>query len=73
MGHIAGVTAAGGTRFFDFMVDELERFFAGHETLFDITPRTLANRRGLEPAAVTRVLKGGSRPLIAVPFFVEHC
>jgi hypothetical protein len=29
------------------MVDELERFFGGHETLFDITPQTLANRRGL--------------------------
>jgi phosphoglycerate dehydrogenase-like enzyme len=45
--HIAGVTAACRPRFFSFMVDELERFFAGHETLFDITPRTLANRRGL--------------------------
>ncbi|MGI9145348.1 MAG: hydroxyacid dehydrogenase [Chloroflexota bacterium] len=45
--HIAGVTAACRPRFFSFMVDELERFFSGHETLFDITPRTLANRRGL--------------------------
>ncbi len=45
--HIAGVTAACQPRFFSFMVDELERFFAGHETMFDITPRTLANRRGL--------------------------
>jgi len=45
--HIAGVTAACRPRFFSFMVDELERFFAGHETMFDITPRTLANRRGL--------------------------
>jgi phosphoglycerate dehydrogenase-like enzyme len=45
--HIAGVTAAARGRFFTFMVDELERLFAGHETLFDITPRTLANRRGL--------------------------
>jgi phosphoglycerate dehydrogenase-like enzyme len=45
--HIAGVTAACRPRFFSFMVDELERFFNGHETLFDITPRTLANRRGL--------------------------
>jgi hypothetical protein len=34
------------------MVDELERFFAGHETLLDITPNTLANRRGLQHAAV---------------------
>jgi len=48
--HIAGVTAACRPRFFSFMVDELERYFAGYETLFDITPRTLANRRGLEVA-----------------------
>jgi phosphoglycerate dehydrogenase-like enzyme len=46
--HIAGVTAACGPRFFRFMLDELERFFGGHETMFDITPRVLANRRGLE-------------------------
>jgi phosphoglycerate dehydrogenase-like enzyme len=50
--HIAGVTAACRPRFFSFMVDELERFFAGHETLFDITPRVLANRRGLDPVTV---------------------
>jgi hypothetical protein len=45
--HIAGVTAACRPRFFSFMVDELQRFFGGHDTLFDITPSTLANRRGL--------------------------
>jgi len=28
------------------MIEELERFFGGYDTLFDITPRTLANRRG---------------------------
>jgi hypothetical protein len=28
------------------MVDELERFFHGHDTLYDLTPRTLANRFG---------------------------
>jgi phosphoglycerate dehydrogenase-like enzyme len=44
--HIAGVTAASRTRFFTLMVDELDRFFHGHETLYDLTPRTLANRRG---------------------------
>ena len=44
--HIAGVTAASRPRFFHLMVDELERFFAGHETLFDLSPRSLANRRG---------------------------
>jgi phosphoglycerate dehydrogenase-like enzyme len=50
--HIAGVTAACRPRFFSFMVDELERFFGGHETMFDITPRTLANRRGLAASGV---------------------
>jgi phosphoglycerate dehydrogenase-like enzyme len=44
--HIAGVTAASYPRFFTLMVDELERFFHGHETLFDLTPRSIANRRG---------------------------
>ena len=48
--HIAGVTAACRPRFFDFMVDELERLFGGDETMFDLTPRVLANRRGLAPA-----------------------
>jgi hypothetical protein len=31
------------------MVSELERHFSGHETLFDLTPRTMANRRGEPP------------------------
>lgn len=44
--HIAGVTAASGPRGFKLMVDELDRFFHGHETLFDLTPRVLANRHG---------------------------
>lgn len=48
--HIAGVTAQSYPRFFKLMVDELDRFFHGHETLFDLTPRSLANRRGSEPA-----------------------
>ena len=39
---------AGGTQtgFFGLMVDELERFFGGHETWFDLTPRSQANRSG---------------------------
>ena len=49
--HIAGVTAECRPRFFSFMVDELERFFAGHETMFDLTPRVLANRRGSSSAS----------------------
>jgi phosphoglycerate dehydrogenase-like enzyme len=48
--HIAGVTAACRPRFFSFMVDELERLLADHHTLFDLTPRVLANRRGLPPS-----------------------
>jgi phosphoglycerate dehydrogenase-like enzyme len=47
--HIAGVTAASRPRFFHLMVDELTRFFAGDETLFDLTPRSLADRRGEPP------------------------
>ena len=35
--------------FFSLMVDELERFFNGHETQFDLTPRVQANRTGAEP------------------------
>lgn len=47
--HIAGVTAAGRHRFFELMVDELERCFAGHETRHDLGARTIANRRGELP------------------------
>ena len=46
--HIAGVTAPSYPRLFTLMVDELDRFFHGHETRFDLTPRSLANRRGTE-------------------------
>lgn len=46
--HIAGVTAKCGERFFTLMVDELERFFHGHDTYFDLTPRSRANRLGGE-------------------------
>ncbi len=48
--HIAGVTEQSYPRFFELMVDELDRFFHGHETLFDLTPRSIANRRGRELA-----------------------
>lgn len=34
--------------FFKFMVDELDRFFHGHETYFDLTPRSRANRQGAD-------------------------
>ena len=44
--HIAGLTAAGYQRFFTLMVDELERFFQGEDPLFELSPRSMANRRG---------------------------
>lgn len=44
--HVAGVNVLGGPRFFRLMVDEMERFFSGHETRYDLLTRTLANRRG---------------------------
>jgi len=44
--HIAGTTERSRTRFFEEMVSELERHFAGHETLHNLTPRVLSNRRG---------------------------
>ncbi|GAA3116603.1 phosphoglycerate dehydrogenase-like enzyme [Kribbella aluminosa] len=37
--HIAGVTAAAEPRFFDLMVDELERVFAGYRPRFPLVPR----------------------------------
>jgi phosphoglycerate dehydrogenase-like enzyme len=44
--HIASSTKDGHGRFFKLMVDELDRFFHGHDTLYDLTSRTLANRFG---------------------------
>ena len=47
--HIAGVTAAAHPRNFQLAVEELERFFHGHETLYDLTSRTEAIRKGELP------------------------
>jgi phosphoglycerate dehydrogenase-like enzyme len=44
--HIAGVTAASRPRFFELMVDELERFFAGYRPRYVLGGRSLQNRRG---------------------------
>ena len=44
--HVSSQTKDGRGRFFTLMVDELDRFFHGHETLYDLTSRTLANRFG---------------------------
>lgn len=44
--HFSGRTGEDYPHFFSYMVDELERFFAGHETWFNLTPRSKANREG---------------------------
>ncbi len=46
--HIASTTQPTRQRFFTLMVDELERFYQGDEPLFELTPRSLANRSGSE-------------------------
>jgi D-3-phosphoglycerate dehydrogenase len=46
--HFAGRTGDEYPHFFKFMVDELDRFFHGHETYFDLTPRSRANRQGAD-------------------------
>lgn len=46
--HVAG-SAAGRRRLFELMVNELERFANGHETLHDLVPSVRANRRGEAP------------------------
>jgi phosphoglycerate dehydrogenase-like enzyme len=51
--HTASATASSRSRNVKIMVDELERFFAGHETRFDLLPRTIANRTGQAPPART--------------------
>jgi phosphoglycerate dehydrogenase-like enzyme len=44
--HIGWYSGGAQTGFFGLMVDELGRFFGGHETWFDLTPRSQANRSG---------------------------
>jgi len=44
--HIGWYAGGAQTGFFGLMVDELERFFNGHATYFDLTPRSQANRTG---------------------------
>jgi phosphoglycerate dehydrogenase-like enzyme len=45
--HIGYYTGDPYRPFFELMVDEMDRFFHGHETHFDLTPRSKANRKGL--------------------------
>jgi D-3-phosphoglycerate dehydrogenase len=47
--HIGWYSGDEHPHFFALMVDEFDRFFHGHETWFDLTPRSAANRRGSEP------------------------
>ncbi len=47
IGAFGGPTGSLG--FFSLMVDEFGRFFHGHETQFDLTPRVQANRTGADP------------------------
>lgn len=47
--HISSQTEDGHGRFFKIMVDELDRFFHGHETFYDLGERTMANRLGTAP------------------------
>ncbi len=47
--HFSGRTGDAYPHFFHLMVDELERFFSGHETWFNLTPRSKANREGSRP------------------------
>jgi phosphoglycerate dehydrogenase-like enzyme len=50
--HLAGTTAESWPRVLSLMIDDLERFFQDHATLFELGPRSIANRRGerWEPA-----------------------
>jgi phosphoglycerate dehydrogenase-like enzyme len=47
--HLAGTTAESWPRTLSLMLDDLERFFHGHETLYELNPRTMMNRRGERP------------------------
>jgi phosphoglycerate dehydrogenase-like enzyme len=42
--HIGWATGEPIRPFFDLIVDELERFFVGHEPWYELTPATRANR-----------------------------
>ncbi len=48
--HIGWYSGDKHPHFFNLMVDEFDRFFQGHETYFDLTPRSQANRLGNKPS-----------------------
>ena len=45
--HVAGVTKRCQPRFTSIMIDELERFFSGHKTKYNLSDFTVSNRKGL--------------------------
>jgi phosphoglycerate dehydrogenase-like enzyme len=47
--HIGWYSGDPYPHFFALMVEEFDRFFQGHETWFDLTARSAANRRGSSP------------------------
>ncbi len=47
--HNAAFVDSAQGRYFNLMVCELERFFSGHETRYDLTDRSMANRSGSPP------------------------
>ena len=47
--HIGWYSGDPHPHFFALMVEEFDRFFHGHETWFDLTPRSTANRSGANP------------------------
>jgi phosphoglycerate dehydrogenase-like enzyme len=51
--HIGSGTSGSESRGIRLMVEELERYFAGHQTRFDLLPRTIENRRGLPPGTLS--------------------
>ena len=55
--HTASATKATRSRNFTIMVDELERFFAGHETRYDLLPERI--RQPDRPGAAEPDLTGG--------------
>jgi phosphoglycerate dehydrogenase-like enzyme len=51
--HIGSATSGCDERGIRFMVEELERHFYGHQTRYDLLPRTVENRRGIVPGSLS--------------------
>lgn len=73
--HIGWYAGGAQTGFFGLMVDELERFFQGHETYFDLTPRSQANRSGKGQRANRRLTVGEKEGIVfaqSVVYQIDH-